>query len=192
MFPILPTPFTEDGAVDVLVNNAGIVHAGDILNLDVEGFDRLFSVNVRGAFLMAQAAAKSMVAAGTKGSIINMSSVNSVVALPNQLAYSMSKGALAQLTRAASIRLAPEGIRVNAFGPGSIETELLADALSKDPHGKSAILSRTPLGRLGAPSEVADVALYLASDYSSYITGETIYVDGDRLALGYTVPVKND
>ncbi|WP_298852697.1 SDR family NAD(P)-dependent oxidoreductase [uncultured Ruegeria sp.] len=181
-----------NGKLDVLVNNAGVVHAGDILNLDADGFDHVFSVNVRGAFLMAQAAARAMVEAGTKGSIINMSSVNSVVGLPNQLAYSMSKGALAQLTRAASIRLAPEGIRVNAIGPGSIGTEMLADALSRDPHGKGAILSRTPLGRLGEPSEVADVALYLASDYSSYITGETIYIDGGRLALGYTVPVKED
>ena len=179
------------GSLDVLVNNAGMAFAGDILNLDVKDFDKLMSVNLRGAFLMAQAAARSMIAENKQGNIINMSSVNSVLGLPNQIAYSMSKGGIAQMTRAMAVRLAEEGIRVNAIGPGSIATELLMDALSKDPLGKKAVLSRTPMGRLGEPAEVADIALYLASDYSSYITGETIYADGGRLALGYTVKVKD-
>jgi len=179
------------GQIDIFVNNAGIAIAGDILNLDIVDFDRLMGINLRGAFLMAQAVARSMVAAKSHGSIINMSSVNSLLALPNQIAYSISKGGLAQMTRAMSIRLAEENIRVNAIGPGSIATELLMEALSKDPLGKNAVLSRTPLGRLGEPSEIADIALYLASDYSSYITGETIYADGGRLALGYTVKVKD-
>ncbi|MBU2983679.1 SDR family oxidoreductase [Lentibacter algarum] len=183
---------SQTGSLDVLVNNAGIAIAGDILTLEVADFDKLMGVNLRGAFLMAQAVARQMVAAGKQGSIINMSSVNSVMSLPNQLAYCMAKGGIAQMTRAMSVRLAAEGVRVNAIGPGSIGTELLQAAIKANPENLTGILARTPLGRLGEPSEIGDIALYLASDYSSYITGETIYADGGRLALGYTVPVKNN
>lgn len=182
---------SQTGRVDVLINNAGIAIAGDILTLEIADFDKLMSVNLRGAFLMAQAAARQMVAVGKPGSIINMSSVNSLLSLPNQLAYCMAKGGIAQMTRAMSVRLAEEGIRVNAIGPGSIGTELLQAAIKANPENLNSILARTPMGRLGEPSEVGDIALYLASDYASYITGETIYADGGRLALGYTVPVKN-
>lgn len=181
----------QTGGLDVLINNAGIAIAGDILTLEIADFDKLMDVNLRGAFLTAQATARQMVAAGTHGSIINMSSVNSLLSLPNQIAYCMAKGGIAQMTRAMSVRLAEDGIRVNAIGPGSIGTELLQAAIKANPENLNGILARTPMGRLGEPSEVGDIALYLASDYASYITGETIYADGGRLALGYTVPVKN-
>jgi glucose 1-dehydrogenase len=123
-----------------------------------------------------------------KGAIVNMSSTNAVVAIPNQVPYATSKGAVNQLTKVMALALADKGVRVNAIGPGSIMTELLQTVMS-DAAARQKILSRTPLGRCGAPEEVARVALFLASDEASYITGQTIYPDGGRLALNYTVPV---
>ena len=180
------------GGIDVLVNNAGIVHGVEFLELAEADFDRVLRVNLKGAFLVGQLAARRMVEAvkaGKKpGAIVNMASINATVAIANQLPYSVSKGGLLQLTRAMALALAPHGIRVNAIGPGSIMTDILA-AVATDAEAKRRILSRTPLGRIGTPEEVAAVAAFLASDEASYITGEIIYVDGGRLALNYTVPV---
>jgi len=179
------------GSIDILVNNAGIVHGADFLEVSEADFERVLRVNLKGAFLVAQAVAKAMVARKKSGAIVNMASINSSVAIPTQIPYSVSKGGLLQLTRAMAISLAPHGIRVNAIGPGSIMTDLLK-AVGSDKEAKRRILSRTPLGRIGAPEEVASVAAFLASDDASYITGEIIYVDGGRLALNYTVPVKEE
>ncbi|MEO1197835.1 MAG: SDR family NAD(P)-dependent oxidoreductase [Pseudomonadota bacterium] len=180
------------GAVDVLVNNAGIVHGADFLDIEEEDFDRVIRTNLKGAFLVGQAAAKRMVAqiedGRAPGAIINMSSINAQVAIPTQVPYCTSKGGLAQLTKVMALSLAPHRIRVNAIGPGSILTEML-EAVNSDPSARGKILSRTPLGYMGAPSEIASVAAFLASDDASYITGETIFADGGRLALNYTVPV---
>ena len=118
------------------------------------------------------------------------SSINAVFALPNQVPYSISKGGVMQLTKVMALALAPYGIRVNAIGPGSIMTDMLS-AVNADPAAKNRILSRTPMGRIGEPSEIASVAAFLASDDASYITGQTIYADGGRLPLNYTVPVKS-
>jgi len=182
------------GGVDALINNAGIIHGADFLDLKETDFDRVLRVNLKGAFLVGQLAARTMVEqvkSGKKpGAIVNMASINSTVAIPNQLPYSVSKGGLLQLTRAMALSLAPFGIRVNAIGPGSIMTEILS-AVANDAEAKKRILSRTPLGRIGEPSEVASVAAFLVSDEASYITGEIIYVDGGRLALNYTMPVKD-
>ena len=183
------------GAIDILVNNAGIVSPADFLDVKEADFDRVLRVNVKGSFLAGQAAAKQMVVqvkAGKKpGAIINMSSVNSVVALPNHAPYAVSKGGVAQLTRVMALSLAPHGIRVNAIGPGSIATDMLA-AVAKDPALKRKLLSRTPLRRIGRPDEIASIASFLASDDASYITGETIFADGGRLALNATVEVNED
>ncbi|SDU35422.1 SDR family NAD(P)-dependent oxidoreductase [Stappia sp. ES.058] len=180
------------GDIDILVNNAGIVVGADFLDLDETDFDRVLSVNLKGAFLCSQAVARHMVdrvkEGGTPGSIINMSSVNAVFAIPNQVPYSVSKGGLNQLTKVAALSLAEYGIRVNGIGPGSIMTEMLA-SVNSDPAAKARVLSRTPLRRVGEPSEIAGVAAFLASDDASYITGQTIYADGGRLPLNYTVPV---
>jgi NAD(P)-dependent dehydrogenase (short-subunit alcohol dehydrogenase family) len=180
------------GDIDILINNAGIVHGAEFLDLKEEDFDRVLRVNLKGAFLVAQAVARRMVeqvAAGKKpGTIINMSSINSVVAIGNQIPYCVSKGGIAQLTRSTSLALAPHGIRVNAIGPGSIMTEMLA-TVAKDLDARRRMMSRTPMGRFAEPEEVASVAVFLATDDASYITGETIFVDGGRLALNYTVPV---
>jgi NAD(P)-dependent dehydrogenase (short-subunit alcohol dehydrogenase family) len=181
------------GRIDVLVNNAGIVHGADFLDLSEADFDRVLGVNLKGSFLVGQAVARHMVGrvkAGDKpGSIVNMSSVNAVFAIANQVPYSISKGGVSQLTKVMSLSLAPYGIRVNAIGPGSIMTDMLA-SVNNDPAAKNRILSRTPLGRIGQPAEIASIAAFLASDEASYITGQTIYADGGRLPLNYVVPVK--
>jgi glucose 1-dehydrogenase len=181
------------GPIDILVNNAGIVHAADFLDLKAEDFDRVLSVNLRGSFLLGQAVARLMAervkAGGPAGTIINMSSVNAVFAIANQVPYSVSKGGINQLTKVMALSLAPYGIRVNAIGPGSIMTDMLA-SVNNDPAARNRILSRTPLGRIGDPSEIASIAAFLASDDASYITGQTIYADGGRLPLNYVVPVK--
>jgi glucose 1-dehydrogenase len=183
------------GAVDVLVNNAGIVHGADFLDIAEGDFDRVLRVNLKGAFLVGQAAARAMVAqvkAGRPpGAIINMSSINAAVAIPNQVPYCVSKGGLAQLTKVMALSLAPYGIRVNAIGPGSIMTDILK-AVATDREAKRRILMRTPLGRIGEADEIATVAVFLAAAGSSYVTGETIYADGGRLALNYTVPVADE
>ncbi|MEO5325465.1 SDR family oxidoreductase [Mesorhizobium sp. CC13] len=181
------------GEVDVLVNNAGIDHKADFLDVAEADFDRVLAVNLKGAFLAGQAVARVMVdrveAGGQPGAIVNMSSVNSVVAIADQVPYAVSKGGVAQLTTVMALALAPWGIRVNAIGPGSIATDMLA-RVTADAATRNRVLSRTPLGRIGEPEEIAAVAAFLASDDASYITGQTIFADGGRLALNYTVPVK--
>lgn len=175
------------GAIDILVNNAGMLIGGDILTARVEDFDRVLAVNLRGAFVVGQAVAQGMVAAKLAGAIINMSSINAVMAIPGQVAYVTSKGGMNQLTKAMAMGLATHGIRVNAIGPGTIETEILKGVMTKD--SARDILARTPLKRMGQPEEIASVAVFLASNDASYMTGQTIYPDGGRLALNYTVPV---
>ena len=180
------------GDLDILVNNAGIIHGADFLDLTQADFDRVLRVNLKGAFLVGQAAARRMVAqvkAGKPaGTIINMSSINAVVAIANHTPYCVSKGGIDQLTKVMALALSPYGIRVNAIGPGSIMTDILK-AVATDKDAKRRILARTPLGRIGEPDEIASIAVFLASQEASYITGETIYADGGRLALNYTVPV---
>jgi glucose 1-dehydrogenase len=183
------------GDLDILVNNAGIIHGADFLDLEEADFDRVLRVNLKGAFLVGQAAARRMVAqvkAGkAPGAIINMSSINAEVAIANHTPYCVSKGGLNQLTKVMALALAPYGIRVNAIGPGSIMTDILK-AVASDKEAKRRLLSRTPLGRIGDPHEIAAVAAFLASQDASYVTGQTIYADGGRLGLNYTVAVKDE
>jgi NAD(P)-dependent dehydrogenase (short-subunit alcohol dehydrogenase family) len=174
------------GGLDLLVNNAGITHAAELDDLTEDDFDRVFATNLKSALWATQAAARLM---GPGSAVINMSSVNAVLAIPNQIPYAISKGAMKQLTNVTALALAPKGIRVNAIGPGSIMTEMLAGIMN-DRAAEEKILSRTPLGRCGEPAEVAAIAVFLASSESSYVTGQTIYPDGGRLGLNYTVPVR--
>ena len=178
----------QHGRIDVLVNNAGIFRAADFLDVTEADFDAVLRVNLKGAFLVGQAVARAMAAAG-RGAIINMSSVNSVMAIPNIASYNASKGGINQLTRAMALALADKGIRVNAVGPGTIATELAAQAVLTSEEARGKIMMRTPLKRLGEPGEVADVVAFLASDAASYMTGEIVMVDGGRMALNYTVPL---
>jgi NAD(P)-dependent dehydrogenase (short-subunit alcohol dehydrogenase family) len=179
----------EFGQIDILVNNAGVTHAADFLDLTEEDFDRVLRINLKSMFLCSQAAAREMVKRQS-GCIINMSSVNAELTIPNQVPYVVSKGGVNQLTRVAAISLAQHGIRVNAIGPGTILTELAKKAVLGSPEARHTILSRTPMGRCGEPEEVAAIAAFLASDDASYITGQTLYADGGRMALNYTVPVR--
>lgn len=177
------------GRIDVMVNNAGIAPVMDFLDVSPETFDQVIGVNLKGAFLGTQAAARAMIAQGQGGVIINMSSINSGLANPNVATYAISKGGMNQVTSTAAVAFAPYGIRVCGVGPGTIATEIIQGAFTERA-GMHAILARTPMGRLGAPEEIAGVVAFLASDDASYITGETIYPDGGRRVLNYTVPVK--
>jgi NAD(P)-dependent dehydrogenase (short-subunit alcohol dehydrogenase family) len=183
--------------IDVLVNNAGVVDDAPFLDLPLDELDRVLSINLRGAFLMAQAVARQMVkqgrpeVGGSAGSIVNMSSINERFGLPDHVAYSMSKGGISQLTKAMAVALAPRGIRVNAVGPGTIDTPLLANVV-KDKAFRAKVLSRTPMGRYGHPEEIAAIVAWLASDEASYVTGTTIFADGGRLPLNYVVPVVDE
>jgi len=176
------------GRIDVLVNNAGIFRAAEFLDITEADFDVVIRVNVKGSFLMGQAVAREMAKAGS-GSIINMSSVNAVLTIPTIASYNVSKGGINQLTRVMALSLADKGVRVNAVAPGTIATELAAKAVLTSDEAKAKIMSRTPMKRLGAPSEIADVVAWLASDAASYVTGEIVTVDGGRMTLNYTVPV---
>jgi len=185
----------EFGRLDIAVANAGIVHSADVLDLDVADFDRVLAVNLRGVFLTGQRAARQMLAQapdanGCRGAIINMSSINAIVAIPAIAPYVVAKGGVNQWTKCLGLRLAAEGVRVNAIGPGSINTEMF-HAIADNPQKLREVLSRTPMQRPGEPDEVAKVAVFLASDYASYMTGQTVYPDGGRLGLNYVVPVKD-
>ncbi len=186
------------GRIDVLVNNAGIFRAADFLDVTEEDFDAVLRVNLQGAFLMGQAVARVMATASSgsgsedrtsRGSIVNLSSVNGVLAIPTIASYNVSKGGINQLTRVMALSLADKGIRVNAVAPGTIATELAAKAVLTSDEAKAKIMSRTPMRRLGEPREIADVVAWLASDAASYVTGEIVVVDGGRMTLNYTVPV---
>ena len=182
------------GAIDILVNNAAISIVKDFFDVTEEDVDRVLGINLKGSFLMLQECARAMVrqvGEGRKpGAIVNMSSVNDTLAIPAIAPYTMSKGGVKQLTAVSALALAPHGIRVNGIGPGSIRTEMLAGTLN-DKAAMHRALSRTPLGRVGEPEEVASVACFLASDDASYVSGQIVYVDGARMPLNYTVAVKD-
>ena len=174
------------GHVDALVNNAGIFKAADFLDITEADWDAVINVNLKGAFLVGQAVARAMSQTGG-GSIVNMSSVNAVMAIPSIASYNASKGGVNQLTRVMALALADHGIRVNAVAPGTIATELAQKAVLTSDAARDRIMSRTPMRRLGEPSEIADVVAFLVSSASSYMTGEIVYVDGGRLVLNYTM-----
>ncbi len=174
------------GRVDALVNNAGIFKAADCLEITEADWDAVIDVNLKGAFLVAQAVARVMAANGG-GAIVHMSSVNALMAIPSIASYNVSKGGINQLTRVMALALADHGIRVNAVGPGTIATELAQKAVLGSDEARARIISRTPMKRLGEPSEIADVAAFLLSDAASYMTGQIVYADGGRMSLNYTV-----
>ena len=176
------------GGLDVMISNAAVLHPAEILELEEEDFDRVVRVNLKGFFLTGQAAAKRMVAQGRGGVIINMSSIQATITNANLLSYAVCKGGVQQLTVAMALSLATRGIRVNAIAPGSIATDMVMQLISSD-EARRTVMSRTPMGRLGTPAEIAAVAAFLASDEASYITGETVVADGGRLGLNYVVPV---
>jgi NAD(P)-dependent dehydrogenase (short-subunit alcohol dehydrogenase family) len=172
----------EFGRVDVLYNNAGVNSSGSVIDATEEDWDRCFAVNAKGTFLCSRVAARSMVAAGG-GSIVNQGSVAAVVGIANFASYCASKGAVVALTRSMSVDLAPRGVRVNVICPGTVYTPLMEPMLRARGGGDLAAglaltTAKYPIGRLGTPDEIAAVALFLASDDSSFLTGSVITADG--------------
>ena len=173
--------------VDGLVNNAGIFRAAPFLDITEADWDAVIDVNLKGHFLVGQAVARQIVAQGDRGAIVNMSSVNARLTIASIASYNASKGAIDQLTRVMALALSEHGIRVNGVAPGTIATELAMRAVLTSEEAKARIMSRTPMKRLGEPAEIASVVAFLLSDAASYITGDTVLVDGGRMTLNYTV-----
>jgi glucose 1-dehydrogenase len=169
--------------LDCLVNNAGIQKESPSEALDIDAYRRIIDVNLNGAVLCAQKALAHFVERGGGGSIVNCSSVHQIVPKPGYLAYSISKGGMANLTRTLALEFAGRGIRVNAVGPGAIGTPINA-AWTGDANKRAEVESHIPLGRVGTPEEIAAVFAFLASDESSYITGQTIYACGGITLFG--------
>jgi NAD(P)-dependent dehydrogenase (short-subunit alcohol dehydrogenase family) len=169
------------GKVDILVNNAGTnPYFGPLLETEEAAWDKTFEVNLKGYFWCAREVSRHLIDRGAPGSIVNISSVTGLRGSALQGAYGMTKAAVISLTRTLAVELGPANIRVNAIAPGLIDTRL-AGALVKDDHFSSLWLSRTPLGRVGQPNEIAGAALFLASDAGSYVTGEVLTVDGGTM-----------
>jgi len=174
----------ELGPLDILVNNAGVIgRAAGLMDLAEADFERVMAINVTAGLRTTQAAARRMTPRRS-GAIVNLASVAAIMAGGDQIPYAVSKAAVKQLTAMTALSLAPFGVRVNAVGPGPVETPMAA-ALTSGPEGLGRVLSRIPLGRLGRPEEIAAIVAFLASDDASYLTGQTLFADGGRLALGY-------
>jgi len=173
------------GALNVLLNNAGVLHIGTAEQITEQQWDETFSINVRGLWLLSRAVLPPMRKAGG-GSIINMASVLGINGARNRAAYAPSKGAVVLLTKCMAIDHGHEQIRVNAICPSFVETDLTAAVISKAPDPKSVRSDRIavhPIGRLGQPEDIAGLAVYLASDESSWVTGSVFPVDGGYLAV---------
>jgi glucose 1-dehydrogenase len=168
------------GRLDIMVNNAGMEHKMPFLETPFEVWQETIAVNLTGAWLGCLAAAKQMVAQGEGGRIINVSSVHEDLAMPTNAPYCATKGGVRMLMRTLAVELAPHKITVNNIAPGAIETPMDAP-LEQNPDEMKELLSEIPLGRMGKPEEVANLALFLASDDSSYVTGSTLFVDGGMI-----------
>ena len=164
------------GGIDILVNNAGILHMAPLLEITVDDWDRTFDVNVRAMLLTTQVAARAMVSAGQGGVIINMASMGGKLGSPNQAHYAASKAAVISLTRVSALELGEHGIRVNCICPGYVLTEM--GAATRTPEMVAKWSSMSPLGRCAEPHEVADMAVFLASDQARYCTGQAMNVSG--------------
>lgn len=172
------------GRLDVLVNNAGINQKKPLLETSDEDFERIVKVNQAALFSFSREAAKVMQTQADRGSIVHISSMAAQYGIPQVISYSAAKTAVDGMTRAMAVDLGPLGIRVNAVAPGFIETPMSAKALDHDPDRKNRVLSRTPLGKLGRPKDVADAVFFLASEQAAFITGVVLRVDGGN-AIGF-------
>lgn len=173
----------EFGAIDILVNNAGYSGLNLLWEMPTEEWDKAFAVNLRAAFLCSREVVKAMRERGTRGRIINMSSINATVPTTGMSAYCSSKAGLESFTRAAAVELGPLGININAIAPGVVATPLTEMFLGF-PGVSQDFVERTPKGRLGEPEDIAKIALFLASEYAEWITGQTIVADGGLSLLG--------
>lgn len=177
------------GKLDVFVANAGINDPKKTHYLDIteEQYEKIMGVNLKGVFFGGQIAARQMAKQGTGGAIINVSSVNAYLALDSQMCYTTSKGGVGQLTKVQAVALTPHNIKVNAICPGPIETELMR-RVGSDPQLFHTVISRTPIGRIGTPNECGRLAVFLASEDSDFIYGQSIFIDGGRGFQAFPVP----
>ncbi|SDZ91013.1 glucose 1-dehydrogenase [Rubrimonas cliftonensis] len=169
------------GPLDILINNAGVEEVRPSLDVDEALWDRIVDVNLRGAFFLAQAAARSMIAGGRRGAILNVCSLTSFVGVPTAAPYTASKSGLLGLTRALSAEWAPQGVRVNGIAPGYFRTAL-TEPFYADADWSAAMLDRIPMGRFGAVEDLGGAAVFLCSDAAAYVTGQCLGVDGGYLA----------
>lgn len=173
----------EFGKIDILINNAGLTKKHHAEEFPLEDWQQILDVNLTGVFLFAQKVGKVMLEQG-HGSIVNVSSVASKQAITKSIAYSATKGGVAMLTKNFASEWADKGVRVNAIAPAYIETPLVLGVKNHRPGFYEDILNRTPMKRLGKPEEITGVAIFLGSEAASYVTGETIFVDGGWTAIG--------
>ncbi len=173
----------EQGKIDILVNNAGINMKKPFTEVSDEEFQRVIQTNVNAVFALSREVAKVMLP-HRKGAIVNISSMASQYGIPKVIAYTASKSAIEGMTRAMAVDLSPEGIRVNCVAPGFIATDMSAKALDNDPERKQKVLSRTPMGTLGTPEDVAEAVYFFASDASKFVTGTVLPVDGGN-SIGF-------
>jgi len=173
----------EFGQIDILVNNAGINHKKPFLEVTDEEFLNVINTNVLSVFAISREVGKIMVASGS-GSIVNISSMAAQYGIPKVIAYTAAKSAIEGMTKAMAVELSPLGIRINCVAPGFIKTDMSSKALDNDPERKNKVLSRTPMGYLGLPEDVADAVFYLSSASSKYVTGVIIPVDGGN-SIGF-------
>ena len=175
---------TTEGRLDIIVNNAGFSHVGNVLETSLEDWERVMRVNARGVFLCAREAVRQMLAQSPAGGvIINMSSVAATIGIDRRLPYSASKGAVLAMTRSIAIDFVTQGIRCNAICPGTVQTPFVEGYLARNFAGhedevRQQLHARQPLGRMGQPDEIAYAALYLASDEASFVTGSALVIDG--------------
>ena len=181
---LVKTIIEGHGHIDVLVNNACINMKNEFTDVTDEDFGRIIQTNVTAVFALSREVVKCMLENGTKGSIINISSMASQYGIPKVIAYTASKSAIEGMTRAMATELSPKGIRINCIAPGFIATDMSAKALNNDPERKAKAMGRTPMGELGQPSDIGDAAVFLASDASKYITGVILPVDGGN-SIGF-------
>ena len=170
----------EFGRLDVMVNNAGIEQKFPFLETPLDIWEKVISVNLTGVWIGCQEAARQMVSQGDGGRIINVSSVHEDLPMPTNSPYCAAKGGLRMLMRTIAVELAPHSITVNNIAPGAVETPINRN-LDEHPGQRQVLLSEIPLGRIGQPEEIASLAVYLASDASSYSTGSTFVVDGGMM-----------
>lgn len=181
--PAMIENISKKAPITILVNNAGINLKKEFLEVTDEDFLSIIHTNLLSVFAVSKSVVKNM-KENNGGNIVNISSMASQYGLPKVIAYSASKGAIEAMTRAMAVELAPFGVRVNCVAPGFIETKMSAKALDNDPERKNKVLSRTPMGILGQPSDVADAVFYFASNESKFTTGTILPVDGGN-SIGF-------
>jgi glucose 1-dehydrogenase len=172
------------GTIDIVVNNAGVNHSANFFDTTEEDWDWVMSVDLKGTFLLSQAAARVMVSQGKPGAIVNVSSVMAQLALADQIPYCAAKGGVNQLTKAMSLALIKHGIRVNAIAPGPVMTELM-ERVVHSPEKHQVLMDRLPIGYIASCTEMARVIIFMASEDASYFVGQTLYADGGRSIQGF-------